>query len=332
MSVTLADRLLEQALLPPVANPVRPDPPRRRRAAQHLADEVDALLEREPLEGVDAASRRTGSAGRSGPARRGAGCAAARRTGRPRRCSSTHSLTDGDPGAHARCSGRRGGTAWPRRPARSGRRLPGPRAPCRRRRGRRAARGRWRSSRAWRGRAASPPRRRARSGAAAPARGRSSRPDPAEHAPLVTERLRHQRGLGQDLRHAGVELAADRAEQRATGHGWRERRIWAKVGQSAGRKCDSDSDLRTVWPEVPRELLVRARPGWSVLAEDPDLLGAEPEVDRGRVDEQGAEAIADYAQRDICGCSRCCIAIRSSAFLTAGDRWVCGGRATTVPR
>ena len=79
--------------------------------------------------------------------------------------------------------------------------------------------------------------------------------------------------------------------------------IWAKVGQSAGRKWDSDSERSTVWPEVPGELLVgldRVR----VLAEDPDLLGPESEVDRGRVGEQRAEAVADDPDDDVLGCVR----------------------------
>ena len=73
---------------------------------------------------------------------------------------------------------------------------------------------------------------------------------------------------------------------------------WANVGQSAGRKCDSDSERSTVWPEVVRELLVRVD-GVVVRAEDRDLLGPEAEVDGGRVDDQRAEAVADDGDRRV---------------------------------
>ena len=51
-------------------------------------------------------------------------------------------------------------------------------------------------------------------------------------------------------------------------------------------------------PEVPGELLVGGD-GVRLLAEDADLLGPEAEVDRGRIDEEGAEAVPHYANDDV---------------------------------
>ena len=115
----------------------------------------------------------------------------------------------------------------------------------------------------------------------------------AEDALVVAELLADDGGLGEDLGHARVELPARGAEQRrqAAAGG----RVHLGERRPVGRR-EMRLRLRAQHrlTQVPGELLVglhRVR----VLAEDPDLLGAKTEVDGGRVDEDRAEAVPDDA-------------------------------------
>ena len=74
----------------------------------------------------------------------------------------------------------------------------------------------------------------------------------------------------------------------------------ANVGQSAGQEVRLGLRAQHGLAEVVGELLVRADRvvGWPV---DRDLLGLEAQVDRGGVDDQGAEAVADHGEGRVPG-------------------------------
>ena len=97
--------------------------------------------------------------------------------------------------------------------------------------------------------------------------------------------------------HAGVELAADRSEQRRGV----EPRVGVELreGRPVGRQeMGLGLGAQDRLAEIPGELLV-GRDRVRLLAEDADLLGPEAEVDGRRVDEQRAEPVADDRQRDV---------------------------------
>jgi hypothetical protein len=106
----------------------------------------------------------------------------------------------------------------------------------------------------------------------------------ADDPVLVAEHAGDERRLGEDLRDAWVELAARRPQERRRvlarpGVELRERR---PVGRQEVRLRLGAQDRLA---QVPGELLVRAD-RVRALAEDPDALRLEPEVDRGGVDEK----------------------------------------------
>ncbi len=115
----------------------------------------------------------------------------------------------------------------------------------------------------------------------------------ADDPVLVAEHPGDERRLGEDLRHAGVELAPGRAQER--------RGILARPGVElgegrpvGGQEVRLRLGAQDRLAEVPGELLVGAD-RVRALAEDADPLRGEAEVDGGRVDEERAEAVADDA-------------------------------------
>ena len=263
----------------PLANLVRPAAPRSGAVPRSdLAEEVDALIEREPLERVDAAA--VEQAARHvqvlllglGVAPQGDALGAGvervrplvdrRDPGAQHQVAPTGVVLLGLVGLHDPVGDRAG-----------------PREPRRRSPGTPAGRARSRSSRAWRGRAARRRRRRARSGAVGPARGRSSRPS------CRRARVARSRAPGSPPSprsgspgHAGIELAAAPIGTAATGRAASRRRA---ARTSASRRAGSATRTRSAARSGRgcRRTAGRWRPGWRLLAEDPDLLGPEA---RGR--------------------------------------------------
>jgi hypothetical protein len=68
---------------------------------------------------------------------------------------------------------------------------------------------------------------------------------PADEPALEVEPICDEVQLRQNLGDARVELATHGAQQRRRSNR-AQASIWLKVGQAAGRKCDSDSERNTV--------------------------------------------------------------------------------------
>ena len=120
---------------------------------------------------------------------------------------------------------------------------------------------------------------------------------PADQPALVPEGGRDDFRLGEDLGDAGIELAKGGAEERPRIEPrvrihLRERRPVCRHEMRLGLGAQNRL------PEVPGVLLVRVD-GVRLRPEDADLLRPEAEVDRGRIDVEGAEAVPHYPNDDV---------------------------------